>query len=92
MKIIDGSFYWIDTNGNDSELFSLSSDALQYRWEIIQELFPFSEAIEAFINGKKISSFDSKGKLCNEYDPENDEDGYIAISEILNCYWSIVIV
>ncbi|PGY09129.1 hypothetical protein [Bacillus sp. AFS031507] len=89
VKIVNGTFYWINENGFEDEILSLSSNALKYKWEIIQEKVHFSKAVEAFMNGKVIYSYDSKGELCNAYDPVDDEDGCIAISEILNCNWSI---
>lgn len=89
VKIIDDGFYWIDSKGIISDIFSLSSEALKYRWKILQEYVHISKAIEAFLQGEKIYSYDSEGDLCNIYDPVKDENSCISISEILYCYWSI---
>jgi hypothetical protein len=89
VKIIDGSFYWLDYTGFQSNIVSLNSCTLEYEWEIVPEYVDFLKAIDAFMNGKKICSYDSNDKLCNEYYPIKDKGEYISIWEISNCQWSI---
>ncbi|WP_456274777.1 hypothetical protein [Bacillus sp. AK031] len=91
VKIIDGGFYWTDGIGTKANLFSLSEEAIHYRWEIEQDYVNFTDAIEAFMDGKKIFCFDTEGELCNQYDPKSEEEEFIAVSEILTYYWSIEI-
>lgn len=89
VKIEDGSFYWVDSKRIKSDFFSLTNDALSYRWEIINEYIQFSKAIDAFLNGKTIISYDEDGEECCEYNIERDEEKCIPITEILYNYWAI---